>query len=713
MAKDNFGADLRRLTDAAKARGHEPVFVLLRDKKAFQKDWPNLKVSASEALQHIAKDPEKNAVGIQPASIGCVVFDCDEGEGPEAAFEALKYERGDVVACVTPSSSGKPNKGHVWVRCDDPASVRNWKFSIEDPLEGEASGELRSTGQVRLNPVSVALIADHLLSDEIGQEMAVSDFASYRTSSVAEIDVGFDRQAGREPTADELSALADRLDGPDEGPRFEHLYALAGDLKCAGISFDAVLDLLSQRAPGWLAEDGDDDGKFAGGELERHLVLAWSKLSAYVEPSDDFDDDLFDDEEPKGREDDLSPSGIMRKWVFVADAMKFIRKDDLKQFKPEQWNSLYASLQPEKNLVQSVYKGKTPVKRYEALAYVPGKGEVIGKKAYNIWRPSSIEPVEGDVSVIERHMELMFPDPVERRHVMDFMHFVCVKPETKLQFALLIQGAQGTGKTALGMLMKRIIGAVNVVEPSQDELRERWSKWQEGASLALVEELMMEGRLALANKLKPVITNETLRIEDKGAPLYSIPNHLNLMCFTNHKNAVRLEEGDRRWLVLFSPMEPEDDAYYDRLFRFIEGPGPARWLHRLREHKPELNPNGRAPDTAAKAEMREASLTDIETTVHEWMASGTGPMYDDLFRFEEAWAELRVARANKAALTSALKSAGCVKHPRFTNPGLPNVSLWSCRNHDRWADAGPKVRAKAWMDMHGLDDMQQFKALMA
>lgn len=429
-------------------------------------------------------------------------------------------------------------------------------------------------------------------------------------------------------------------------------------------------------------------------------------------PRKSAEDDFEDVEEAEDGQytDAASFTGVLEDWVFVAEAMRFVRRTDLKQFKTEQWNALYASLMPDQNIVSRVFKGKTPVPRYESMAYVPSAPELLGGSTYNLWRPSGVKAREGDFSIMEEHMEYLFPDVVERAYVMDFMHFVCCKPEVKLMFVPLIQGQQGTGKTALGILLKRIIGAANVAEPSPDELRERWTKWQEGASLAIVEELMTNGRLELANKLKPVITNETLRIEDKGMPLYSIPNHLNMLCFTNHRNAVRLEEGDRRWLVIFSPSKPQDTAYYRRLWAFIESPeGPAAWKHRLERHVPELEPKGRAPMTAAKLEMREASKTDVESTVAEWMESRTGPLCDDLFRFDDAWRALdRSSRPHKMALTLALKSVGCVQHPRQTNKSLPAVSLWSVTDHEKWEKAGAAERTKVWMAMQGFDTKEDF-----
>lgn len=148
-------ADLRAFDAACRGAGIEPAYVFLREKRAFKEGWQNLRPTLDEVLEHLGRSPQ-NAVGVQPASLGCVVLDCDVGDGPEVATEWA----GGAHAVTTPSSSGSAHKGHVWVRCDAAEAVGNWKFRVEDPIEGEAEGELRTHGgQVRLNPKSIRQLA--------------------------------------------------------------------------------------------------------------------------------------------------------------------------------------------------------------------------------------------------------------------------------------------------------------------------------------------------------------------------------------------------------------------------------------------------------------------------------------------------------------------------------------------------------------------------
>ena len=162
LATDKTGSLLRRLNEAAQRHAFQPAFVLLIGKRPLKKGWASLRPTVGEAIEHLNKDPLRHAIGIQPASLGSVVLDCDDGDGPQIAKDIVLERYGDVVACTTPSTSGKSNRGHVWLRCDDAEQARNWKFRLEKGHQ-EIKGEMRSTGgQVRLTAKALPLLIDDL-----------------------------------------------------------------------------------------------------------------------------------------------------------------------------------------------------------------------------------------------------------------------------------------------------------------------------------------------------------------------------------------------------------------------------------------------------------------------------------------------------------------------------------------------------------------------
>lgn len=74
-----LAAELHLFDAACMSAGLEPAYVLLKDKRAYQKAWQDRRPALEVVIEHIGRS-SKHAVGVQPASLGCVVLDCDEGE---------------------------------------------------------------------------------------------------------------------------------------------------------------------------------------------------------------------------------------------------------------------------------------------------------------------------------------------------------------------------------------------------------------------------------------------------------------------------------------------------------------------------------------------------------------------------------------------------------------------------------------------------------
>jgi len=406
---------------------------------------------------------------------------------------------------------------------------------------------------------------------------------------------------------------------------------------------------------------------------------------------------------------------VAEDWVWVADASVFIRRHDLKRYRPEQWRSLYDYL-VDGNILNKVWNSRNFVRKFESLTYLPKSAELPdGERGgrYNIWRQSGVKPTQGDVSWFLEHMAYIVPDVRERAAVLDYLAHLVQRPEEKIHFALVIRGEQGTGKSSIGELMVRIIGRSNVTKPSNDELLEKWTGWQEGAQLAIVEELMTLGRLEVTNRLKPLITDPTLRIQEKYQTTYTIDNRLNLLCFTNHRDALRIEESDRRWFIIFSPAKARDHGYYKRLFGHMDGDGPANvayWL--LSRDLSGFDAKGHAPATAAKDEMRELSMGEAEATLLAMYRDGVEPFDFDLVAAEEVADALpeRVKRQTKNLRATVKKFledvVGAVQHTRNTSTrgsvaNLPKYRLWSIREHAHWDEVGPTERAKVHAEHRG------------
>jgi hypothetical protein len=116
--------------------------------------------------------------------------------------------------------------------------------------------------------------------------------------------------------------------------------------------------------------------------------------------------------------------------------------------------------------------------------------------------------------------------------------------------------------------------------------------WATGVSVNVLEELRMKGRNRhdAVNSLKPLVTDRMIQINDKGVKQFMTYNTTNYICFTNYKDSIPLDSDDRRWWVIFVPIDSLDEmaeivgesivTYFPKLFHAVRTYGCEirKWL---------------------------------------------------------------------------------------------------------------------------------------
>ena len=86
------------------------------------------------------------------------------------------------------------------------------------------------------------------------------------------------------------------------------------------------------------------------------------------------------------------------------------------------------------------------------------------------------------------------------------MAWVYQHPEAKVTWApILYSKAFGVGKTTVFNCLAECIGPVQVSEPTQAELEDKFNDWAFGKRLVKIEELMSGDKYHVAEKLKPAL----------------------------------------------------------------------------------------------------------------------------------------------------------------------------------------------------------------
>jgi hypothetical protein len=317
---------------------------------------------------------------------------------------------------------------------------------------------------------------------------------------------------------------------------------------------------------------------------------------------------------------------ICNRFVWCTGIERWIdRAEPQTQWKASQLDSEYNKFTRRASLSKELQSDNSdPIMRFKRVAFVPGKPEFFGE-TYNTWRPSAIIPKQGDTSIFDAHVKWLIADDADRNRLLDWMAWVYQHQDQKPNHALLIVGETfGTGKSFLARVMEFLIGTNNVQRPKNSSLSGEFNSWAASCKLAIIEELMQIGRREVEGGLRDLITEPRIEVNTKGVIAYLIDSYLALMAVTNHPDALPLKPGDRRWLVIESPVtlaqkiEKIESGYYARLMPMI-GDNPdtealAAIAYQLKTRKlGKYDARGEAPMTIAKQTMIELGTSPLQT----------------------------------------------------------------------------------------------------
>ena len=139
-----------------------------------------------------------------------------------------------------------------------------------------------------------------------------------------------------------------------------------------------------------------------------------------------------------------------------------------------------------------------------------------------------------------------YPMYVYIRKYLAFLIQKCVVTRKMLVFI----SAQGAGKGIILNPITSIIGKWNVYNAHSSDGFERFNYHLMGKILVFADEALFVGDKKLADKLKGMVTSDTIEVEAKFMSRMTIANTLNWILASNHDHAITSDEGNRRACVL-------------------------------------------------------------------------------------------------------------------------------------------------------------------
>lgn len=236
--------------------------------------------------------------------------------------------------------------------------------------------------------------------------------------------------------------------------------------------------------------------------------------------------------------------------------------------------------------------------------------------------PGELSPVEEEsLAIFLAHFHHIIADAEARTTFLDFLTYIVQNPGQRINWAILLQGAEGDGKSFFISMMAAVVGDSNVEMINGSALEEKYNPWAENGLLCFIEDVRLHGnnRFDAINKLKPILTNPMVSIRRMNTNVYKVLNTMSYVLTANVKDAMPVGEEDSRIYPIFTRFQRASDLdrfkeanprYYDRLFGTIQFAGAIRQYFLTRTISSDFNPRARAPKSHYRKEMIELNRSD-------------------------------------------------------------------------------------------------------
>lgn len=270
----------------------------------------------------------------------------------------------------------------------------------------------------------------------------------------------------------------------------------------------------------------------------------------------------------------------------------------------------------------------TKIPTYSELCYKP-KNDILNHQ-FNTWNKLKADVdsiIETDITPLLNFMKEIICNNNDElyKYLITWLRQICKTPWIKTQSVLLFYSDQGTGKGSfVNWLIKCLFGTHNSTYASVNTITQKHNKTLSNKIFIGVDELpTLEKQFHnLFDILKGLITEPYLTIEPKGLETYMIDNLCNFIFMTNNKNAIKIEKGDRRYVV-FSISESKigDFKYWDYMHKEVFTQDMAdnffKYLININDDNDIIVNLREIPNTKLRDEMKAMSMSNIECFIKD------------------------------------------------------------------------------------------------
>jgi hypothetical protein len=356
-------------------------------------------------------------------------------------------------------------------------------------------------------------------------------------------------------------------------------------------------------------------------------------------------------------DDDLPP--WLRPWVFISPKNAFKNMLNGTELSPEAFNNTYSrelmNASPDSDSAATGRPTIMPVnfalnlkklRMVDGTTYDPSHGgeepffEYEGRLYLNEFRASSAPRLNPELAAkagrIFCHALEIVVGKDYLQVMLDFFAHTIQHPGKIIRFAPLIQSAQGAGKNMLLNCVGHALGYNdNFKTVNAKQVLADFNEWVTGAQLIVLDEIKIPGhsKADLTNSLKDLITNDTITVNQKFQDVRIARNVANKVALTNWHDALYLEDSDRRWMPIQSPIQTKaqcvalsESGHFKRLAKLYKHGGALRQFLLDHEISSDFPADGPAPETEFRREMIIEGKNRLHEAIEDLIEDSSHPL---------------------------------------------------------------------------------------
>lgn len=284
--------------------------------------------------------------------------------------------------------------------------------------------------------------------------------------------------------------------------------------------------------------------------------------------------------------------------------------------------------------------------RVNSIVYDPsvslGVVDVNGKEHFNLYsRPShALKNSEPDEYI--KHVEHILPQEEDRELFHDWVAYKLQNPgKRSFMYLMITDGIFGIGRSVTGQILTKVFQAgvfslnFNVFTGKTHQ----WSDWKEHSQLIIIEEIKDDSNNYIDAvhayeeiKLNVDMLSTEVEINAKYQTKRVAKAYYNVLGFSNHADAIRIPDDDRRIYVARNAdilrTSEEYDVVHGMIYNKQSIADIYHWL--MARNVSSFDPS-RPPVTAAKKDMVSKTRTDNEHIITDTLARLEG---DLVYRYQ-------------------------------------------------------------------------------